>query len=190
MNLFDQADKLTDQFASQTANLEVRCAEEFERPTVSAEPLGDAIRYVWPQVIAAAKTGDVAPNLQYVSALYASIVAEMKLTEEDRFVDRTDYPWENFYQMGCGDEETCEDAWVICELFWGGYVKRYPLTLGWLLINGIRLQHQQAAITPLPEFDEPFVKYLRWAGPGLYDAESLRGLFYKYETAAQERAID
>lgn len=190
MNVFDQAIKLTDQLAEQVADLESRCADEFQRPSCSTGQLGDAIRILWPQIVAASQAGAVSPDAQYVAGLYASIVAEMNLPEPDRFVDRTDYPWERFYSVGCGDEATCEDAWVICELYWGRYVQHFPLTLGWLLVNGIRLQHGMPAITPQPEFTEQFVKYLRWAGPGLYDAESLRGLFYQYESSAQARATD
>lgn len=181
MDVFSRATEQTAELAANVAAWEIHCAQAFARPGVDQQQLQQAIRATWPQVINDARSGQVAPSAAYVSALYARLSTAMKIADPGEFTDRTDIPWAEFYAAGCGDESRCEEAWVIAELYWGGYVKYFPLTLGWLLMNTIRLQHNLPAITPAMESTEHFTEYLRWAGPDAFDAESLRGLFCEFE---------
>ena len=181
MNVFSRAAELTDELAASVAALEVHCAQVFARPVLDPEKLQQAIRIAWPQLITDARNSNVSPCVDYVAALYDRLATEMSLADPGMFTDRTDSPWFDFYNAGCGDEARCEDAWVIAELFWGGYVKYLHLTLGWLLMNAIRVQQKLPAITPAPDLTDRFTDNLQSSGPDVYDAESLRGLFYEYE---------
>ncbi len=181
MDIYTHATGKTDELAVSVAALEVHCARVFARPVVDFEHLQRAIRITWPQIITAAQNARVSPQVEYVASLYNRLVKEMNLNDAGDFTDRTDVPWLEIYTAGCGDESRCEDAWVIAELFWGGYVKFLHLTLGWLLMNGIRIQQKLLAITPSPNSADRFTDYLRWSGPGTFDAGSLRDLFYEYE---------
>ena len=181
MDIFSHATELTDDLAASVAALEVHCAEVFARPQLDAEQLRQAIRATWPRIIADAKNGDVSPHVEYVAALYERLAAEMGIKEPGIFADRKDISWLQYYTEGCGDEARCEDAWVVGELYWGGYVKYLQFTLGWLLMNAIRIQQNLPAITPTPESTDRFTDDLRGAGPNVFDAESLRGLFYEYD---------
>ena len=184
MDVFKHATELTNELAATIAALEIHCAEIFSRPVFDSRQLQQTIRVTWPRIITDAQLGNVSPRVDYVAALYDRLAAEMQLADPGVFTDRTDFPWDEFYAAGCGDEPRCEDAWVIAELFWGGYVGYLHLTLGWLLMNGIRIQQNHAAIMPTPDSTELFTDHLRWSGPDQFDAESLRGLFYKYEKHA------
>lgn len=181
MNVFDHGLRLTDHLAVTVADLEVHCGKAFERTVPPRDQLCAAIRKTWPQVVAEARDSNVSPEIVYVARLYDTVCNEARITKPGRFTDRTDVPWHDFYTGGCGDEERCEDAWVIAELYWGDYVNYLHLTLGWLLMNGIRIQHGLPTITPAPETTDRFTDYLRWSGPDTFDAESLRALFYEYE---------
>jgi hypothetical protein len=181
MDVFSHATELTDELAATVAALEIHCAQVFARPVLDSEQLQQAIRLTWPRVITDAQNGNVSPHVDYVAALYDRLAEEMLLADSGVFTDRTDIPWEEYYTAGCGDEPRCEDAWVIAELFWGGYIKYLHLTLGWLLMNAIRIQQDLPAITPTPDSTPRFTDDLRWSGPDVFDAESLRGLFYEYE---------
>ncbi len=181
MDVFTQAVNVTADLARAVAALEVHCAEDFGRAVPDREAVRAAIHAVWPRLIEDAQHGRVSPRVEYVASLYERLAAEVGLEDSGIFEDRTDIPWFEFYTAGCGDEPRCEDAWVIAELFWGGYIRHLQLTLAWLLMNAIRIQHELPAIVPTPESTESFTDYLRWSGPETYDAESLRGLFYEYE---------
>ena len=181
MDIYTHATGKTDELAVSVAALEVHCAHVFARPVLDLERLQRAIRITWPRIITDAQNARVSPQVEYVASLYDLLVKEMNLIDPGVFTDRTDVPWLEYYTAGCGDELRCEDAWVIAELFWGGYVKFLHLTLGWLLMNAIRIQQKLLAITPRPNSAERFTDYLRWSGPEIFDAESLRGLFYEYE---------
>jgi len=181
MDVFTHAGQITNDLAATIAALEVHCAEAFARPVPDREQVEDAIRTVWPRLITDAKNSRVSPQVEYVASLYNQLATRVGGTDRGNFTDRTDIPWLEYYTDGCGDEPRCEDGWVIAELFWGGYVKYLHLSLGWLLMNAIRIQQNLPAVTPTPESTDRFTDYLRWSGPDVYDAESLRGLFYEYE---------
>jgi hypothetical protein len=181
MDVFTHAAEVTDELAATVAALEVHCAEVFGRPVPDRQRVQNAICTVWPRLIADAQGSRVSPRVEYVATLYDQLAGEVGITDPGIFKDRTDIPWLEFYTDGCGDEPRCEDAWVIAELFWGGYVKHLHLTLAWLLVNAIRIQQKLPAIIPPPESKDRFTDYLQWSGPDVYDAESLRGLFYEYE---------
>jgi hypothetical protein len=181
MDFFAQALRLTDQLASTVAELEMRCAKVFGRPTPSRDRVDMAIRKTWPNLVEDARSSRVSPAVDYVAGIYARLATEAGIPEPGQVADRTDIPWLEYYTAGCGDEPRCEDAWVIAEIFWGGYVHYLQITLGWLLMDAIRVQQNLPAITPAPETTDRFTDCLRWSGPDMFDAESLRALFYDYE---------
>jgi hypothetical protein len=131
--------------------------------------------------VADARQQKVSPAVHYVTELYKLLADAASIANPGSFVDRIDTPWEEFYRAGCGDESRCEDAWVVCWLFWNGYVPALHITLGWLLLNAIRLQNGLRAIMPTPGSFPRFADDLRGSGPDLFDAESLRALFDDYE---------
>jgi hypothetical protein len=173
--------QLTDNLAATVAALEIHCAEVFARPVPKCEQLEKAIRKTWLHLITDAQSCNVSPQVDYVASLYDQLTTEASIADPGKFNDHTDIPWLEFYTDGCGDEPSCEDAWVIAELFWGGYVTHLHLTLGWLLINAIRIQRHLPTITPSVESIDQFTNCLRGAGPDTFDAESLRALFGEYE---------
>jgi hypothetical protein len=181
MNSFDHALFITAQLVTTVADLETSCAIAFQRPLIASARLQTAIQETWLRLITDAQESKVSPTVSYVAALYEQLSSAALVEHPRDFVDRKDFPWEEYYQAGCGDGATCEDAWVVAELFWGGYVSHLQLSLGWLLLNGIRIQQGMFAITPHPNSTDQFINCLRWSGPDLFDAESLRALFYEYE---------
>lgn len=181
MDVFTHASQCTDDLAIMVARFEVHCSEVFGRPVPDQKQLEMAIRRLWPRLITDARESRVTPRAEYVALLFDLLAAELGDTDAGAFADRTHVPWIEYYTAGCGDESRCEDAWVIAELFWGGYVNRLQLTLAWLLMNAIRIQQNLPAIVATAESIDQFTEYLRWSGPDLYDAESLRALFYEYE---------
>jgi len=181
MDVFDHGLRLTDHLAVTVTDLEEHCGKVFERTVPPHDELCAAIRKTWPRVVAEARDSNVSPGVDYLAGLYDRVCSEARIANPGRFIDRTDAPWHDYYTEGCGDEARCEDAWVIAELYWGGYINYVHLTLGWLLMNGIRIQQGLPAITPTPETTDRFTDYLRGSGPDTFDAESLRALFYEYE---------
>lgn len=121
MDIYTHATGQTDDLAVSVAALEVHCAHVFARPVLDLERLQRAIRITWPQIITDAQNARVSPQVEYVASLSDLLVKEMNLIDPGVFTDRTDVPWLEYYTAGCGDELRCEDAWVIAELFWGGY---------------------------------------------------------------------
>ena len=184
MDIFSHAMQITDRLAASVTEFELHCDDVFGRPMPTRDQLDLAIRKTWTQLVGDAQGSKVSPQPEYVAAIYDRLTAEAGIANPGKFTDRTDIPWLEYYTDGCGDEQRCEDAWVIAELYWGGYVKHLPLALGWLLMNAIRIQQNLPAITPAMETIDRFTGYLRWSGPDVYDAESLRGLFYEYEAQA------
>jgi hypothetical protein len=182
MDVLHHALQITDHLAATLTELEMHCGEVFGRAVPSPDRLNATIRKVWPTLVADAQNSRVSPNVDYIASLYVRLTSEASITDPGVFTERTDIPWLEFYTAGCGDEARCEDAWVIAELFWGGYVKHLHLTLGWLLMDAIRIQQNLPAITPTSKTIDRFTDYLRWSGPDTFDAESLRALFYEYET--------
>jgi hypothetical protein len=181
MNVFAHAEEITNDLAAAVAALETHCAKVFARIAPDSERLQEAIATTWPELIRDAQVGSVSPNIEYIASVYHRLAANAGIEHPGEFTDRTDMPWLEYYKAGCGDERRCEDAWVIAELFWGGYVKFLHLTLGWLLMNAIRIQQHLPAIMPLSDSTAQFTDYLRWSGPDTFDAENLRALFYQYE---------
>jgi hypothetical protein len=181
MNVIAHAVQITNDLATTVAAFEMRCANVFARPVPDSKRLESAIRVVWPQLITDAQNFRVSPDARYVASLFDRLTNEIGGKDPGAFRDRTDIPWLEYYTAGCGDESRCEDGWVIAEIFWGGYVNSFHLTLGWLLMNAIRIQQRLPAIVPTLASLDRFTDYLRWSGPDSYDAENLRGLFYEYE---------
>lgn len=181
MNGFEHASSISSQLATTVADLELRCSEAFQRPLIPRAQLQEAIEIGWSRLVTDARDSNVSPRVSYIAELYKRLTTAASVDHPGDFVDRNDSPWEDFYQAGCGEETRCEDAWVVAELYWGGYVSHMQLTLGWLLLNSIRVQQGMFAITPDPGLTDRFVDCLRWSGPELFDAESLRALFHEYE---------
>jgi hypothetical protein len=184
MDVFNHGSRLTDHLALTVSDLELHCGKVFDRTVPPRDQLCAAIRKIWPQVVAEARDSKVSSEVVYVAGLYDRVCNESRITNPGRFTDRTDVPWHDFYAAGCGGEARCEEAWVIAELYWGGYINYLHLTLGWLLMNGLRIKQGLPAFTPAPETTDRFADYLRWSGPDAFDAESLRALLYEYERRA------
>lgn len=181
MDVFDRALQITDLLAATVTDLEIHCAEVLERSIPPRDRVAAAIQAIWPDLVATARQSLVSANADCVAALYDRLTQSAGIQDPQGFVDRLDLPWFVFYTEGCGDESRCEDAWVVAYLFWGGYVQHLHLTLGWLLMNAIRVQQHLPAIYPAPETIDRFTDYLRGSGPDLFDAEGLRSLFSEYE---------
>lgn len=181
VDVFDRALHITDLLAATVTDLEIHCAKMFERSIPPRDRLAATIQTIWPDLVADARQARVSAKVNYVAALYDRLTQTAGIADPQGFVDRIDLPWFVFYTEGCGDETRCEDAWVVAYLFWNGYMQHLHLTLGWLLMNAIRVQQHLSAIYPAPETIDRFTDSLRWSGPDLFDAESLRSLFSEYE---------
>lgn len=184
MDILVHATRTRKQLANSVAQLEIRCARAFERSAPPCEKLQHAIEVVWSQLITESQVTRVIPTAKSVASIYDRLVLESRISNSGEFTDRSDLPWFEFWMAGCGDESRCEDGWVIAELYWGGYVPQMQLTLAWLVMNVIRVQQKLPAILPDHDSIRRFIDYLEASGPELYDAESLRCLFYEYDTQA------
>lgn len=181
MDMLEHALRSTDRLAATVADFEAHCSAVLGRPPSPREKAQRAIQIVWPRLVMDARDGKVRPKAQYVAAIYEELARAAGTPDSDKFSDRVDIPWDVFYEDGCGDEARCEDAWVVAELFWGGYVQHLQLTLGWLIMNAIRIQQNLPVLIPAEETLGRFAEFLRAAGPDTFDAESLRALFGDYE---------
>lgn len=168
-------------FANSVADLESHCAQAFGRTAPPTSIISRAIETTWLSSLNYITGKRVRPDRSFVSAMYAQLVTAADINDGRGFKDNPELPWYQFYVEGCGDEDRCEDAWVIAELYWGQYVEYLHLSLGWLVMNAVRVNRQLHALLPSPETTDRFVEDLLASGPDLYDAENFRALLYCYE---------
>jgi hypothetical protein len=75
------------------------------------------------------------------------------------------------------------DAWVIGQLFGGPHLRSLGITVGWLLVSGLRMQKHQPAIDPDRAQWPEWIRALRGTRPPIRDAEYLRSLLRKRREA-------
>ena len=183
MDRFTHAISITRRLAETLGRFETLCAAEFDRMVPPESGIISAIHRVWPRLVDDARLQHVYPSVPYIASIFHELIRDVSLSTNHEFTDREDFPWEEFYVAGCGDENRCEDAWVVADIYWGGYVPVLSLTLGWLIMNAFRLQDKQFAIIPDKNTVNRFIDDLKWSGPDCYDAENFRALLCQYEQA-------
>jgi hypothetical protein len=158
--------------------------------------LEEAVRSGWSYTIAVARRSVVTLDPQLIASLHERLARSIGAPGIGVFRDG-DPPqdWTNFKQsltdaaVGNRNSSMADcDAWIFAQFYWGQHVQSLAPSVAWLLINGIRLQEGRHPLVPDPRHSATLQQCLQWAGPDLYDAESLRALFGRYATEQDPRS--
>jgi hypothetical protein len=159
---------------------EVRAAQA---PAVSVAQVEAAVTGTWPAVIEQSARAEIKlDDTKMIAELNARLKAGAGLPGGAEFDDGTEpSTWSGLVADcvdGTGRDNLSHwDYVIICQLAWGGHVSALPLSTAWLLANGLRLQEAWPVCFPRPELDDAFFAALDGARPGIWDPESMRGLF-------------
>jgi len=167
------------------------CVPPLAIAVVPAERVATAVRSVWPAIEDAPTQLSLAP--ESVADLNARLRGAAGLPADVSFADRgfewngpgftdADLRWSGYVES---DEEfSGEEGWaeqrgtyIVCQLAWGGHVPALGLTTGWLLASGLRLADGLEAFAPDPARADEFLEALDDARPGIWDAETVRGMW-------------
>lgn len=156
--------------------------------TTSAEALAAAIQYGWHTVVASAREGKVSLEPSFVASLHALVAHSIDAPGAGVFRDgQFPMDWTEFrravddaaLEYGMADNA---ESWLLAQLYWGQHLESLALSVAWLLSNGFRLQEGACMVVPSASHDHKLKEHLKRAGPGIFDAEGLRGFFGWYET--------
>lgn len=153
----------------------------------SKEALEAAIHAAWASVVASAREARVSLDREFIVSLHELLARPIGAPGAGEFHEGNDpADWSNFKRAL--DDSALEyglagntEAWVLAQLYWRKHVGSLMLSVAWLLSGGIRLQEGMQMLVPDARHDSTLKEDLRNAGPGCYDAESLRGLIGCYE---------
>jgi hypothetical protein len=188
---FDRARALAGTMADGLARLEPRISTPSSAggtgstTTVSAEQTCAAVAGTWPEVVARAADNALSLDPADVSWLNARLRAHAGLPDHEAFDDgEPPSTWSSINDLVHDDDswEAVHDwGWaVLAQLTWGGHVPGLPLSTGWLLVSGLRVQAGAEPHAPDPDLDDAFLTALGDAGPDLWDAETLRALLSRH----------
>lgn len=155
--------------------------------SASTEALEAAIQSGWRSAAASAREGKVSLDPLFIASLHEPIARAIGAPGAGVFREG-EHPsdWATF-KSGLDDAALeyglagSTEAWVLAQLYWGGHLDSLMLSVAWLLSGGIRLQEGMQMLVPDARHDSKLKEDLDRAGPGCYDAESLRGLMGRYE---------
>lgn len=144
----------------------------------------------WRCLIDDARVGRVSLDSIYLGALHRTLVGDAVQAAAARFDEGSPpFDWSSFV-VGLTDANGASirgaEAWVIAQLSWGDHVAPMSFSLGWLVVNGLRLQEGLAPICPQEGDFTRLAAALAAAGPPDWDAETLRALLGEYESAASK----
>jgi len=173
-----------------------RCGEALCIPAVvvtpvPAERVATAVRAVWPDIEDDPTWLSLAP--ESVTNLNARLRGAAGLPADATFIDKSfcgrwpgagdvDVSWSTLVSElsdGGDDEAWAEElgTYIVCQLAWGGHVPALGLTTGWLLASGLRLASGLDVFAPDPTRADQFLAALDGARPGVWDTESVRGMW-------------
>ena len=156
--------------------------------TTPGDALEAAIHSAWRNVVASAREARVSLDPSFIASVHALVASPIRAPGAGIFREGVSpLDWATF--KNALDDTALEyglagntEAWVLAQLYWGMHLDSLMLSVAWLLSSGIRLQEGMRMLVPHARHDAELKQRLSWAGPGSYDAESLRGLFGSYQS--------
>lgn len=161
---------------------EFESAYRGERDTNSLQA---RIASVWHRVVQDALEKRVSLSSAYLSSLHQDLLRTESVIPSKAFQCGS-YPndWTTFTDdLQDANENKIQggEALVLAQLVWGGHLKSLSYSLGWLCVNGLRLQEDLYPLCPPPTQFDRLATALGFAGPTSWDAETLRALVGEFE---------
>jgi hypothetical protein len=158
-----------------------------ERAELQKEEIVTAIASAWTMVIEMASESRLSLDRECLAKIHR-VLAEGRDSAEPGIFSEGDNPpgnWTDFQEAVEGFQEddgiagSC--ALILAMLYWGNHVKSFRFSLGWLVLNGLRLQEGLSPLRlTIHQFDI-LRETLGYAGPDCWDAERLRSAFGELE---------
>ena len=123
-------------------------------------------------------------SIDFISSIHNTLASQIGAPNPGEFIDDggVDGSWSYFLEEYNIKEiikefGSCENCYIIAQLFWGGHLPNLQLSVGWLCINALALRYgYDSPFYPSKDIHERLLEYLEGAGPDCWDAESLRAL--------------
>jgi hypothetical protein len=166
-------------------------ALEIRSTPIGADAARRAIHGVWLQVVEDLENGRANLSGAYLAAVHERLSALAGLQDAGGFTDESvqmlpngrPETWSRFMKECHYDDASggLEEEYALAQLRWGGHVRTFAMSLGWIAMNIVRLRREQDAVYPPPVDHEQLLGYLDSAGPPDFDAEAgLRGIADDY----------
>ena len=170
------------EFAKNLFSLE--CLVSEDRFFCTEEEFIVAIVACWELVREYSVFSDDVLSIQFISTLHQTLAIQIGASDPGKFIDDggVDGSWSYFTEELNVKEiikefGSCENCYVIAQLFWGGHLPNLQLTIGWLCINTLGLRYGYSPpFYPPQNIHEELIECLECAGSDCWDAESLRAL--------------
>ena len=137
--------ELLELYAERLPILEEHCALQFGQRTIATNLLHPNLRKVWKRLSLDAAENLVSYKKRYVFDLFRSLLdgTGYQVTDEaSRMVD----PWHDFVDFVRIEAPNHVDGYLLGATYWCEAFNGASLTLGWLLLNAIRVQHGLTAL--------------------------------------------